>query len=290
MTLRKKTEKMDFFSILFVACVLIVIALILIFTLTTTTTTTPANNGILITDQLDSTVQLINNGLKTMQISLQLDPNDTASLWTIQSGDGSLGDAIYNDLTQNPPDYQLVTLLKNQYLVLNIPSSTLAWRITPLSTTQGGMPILIECAKDVVCDMSAVDGVNYLCKMELTATPNRAATTIDFNTSPCSVSGQGCLNPYVNGLFADGVTWESEPCHAGTCNLIGTSREYCQLVNTNQCSNVNSTYLPDTITEACKETADHPQLYTTYCYSHSDQMSSPTLVSPYKLKAAYTDL
>jgi len=267
------------------ALLLCVLAIILVFTLNSANTS--ATNGILIVDQLDSTVQLINNSNNTMQISLQLDPSDLLSVWTKQSGNGTLGLPVYGDLTQNPPDYQLVTLEKNQYIVLNIPSSTLAWRITPLSSI--GMPTLIECAPDKVCDMSAVDGVNFLINMQLTATPNREATTIDFNTSPCG-GAAGCLNPYVNGLFADGKTWESEPCHAGTCNLIGTSREYCQLVNTGQCSNVDSTYLPDTIAEACLETADHPQLYTTYCYSHSDQMSSPTLVSPYKLRAAYSDL
>jgi hypothetical protein len=193
---------------------------------------------------------------------------------------------VYNDSTKNPPDYQLVTLNLSEFIIVNLPGTSIAWRVTPLSVNQGGMPILVECNRNVVCDMSAVDGVNYLLKMELTATPNEDATTIDFNTNPCSVEGKGCLNPSVDGEFASGTTFSSAPCPYGTCNLINESRAWCQSINTGQCANVDSTWLTNERAATCL----NPDRFTSYCYSHNDRNSSPPLVSPYKVKLTYSDL
>lgn len=242
-----------------------------------TVTTTPTPLG---------TLHIINSKTSSLDVSLQLDATDRNSVWSIISGDGKLGEPVYNDNTQNPPNHQLVTLEVNQFLILNFPSTSIAWRVTPLSTTQGGKPILVECNRDVVCDMSAVDGVNNLLNMSLTA--STGVSTIDFNTSPCSVPGQGCDNPSVDGIFLSGKTFSSAPCPYGTCNLDGASRAWCQAINTGQCANVDSTWEANSRAAACLAT--NPESYTSYCYSHNDQNSSPTLVAPYNVKLIYSDL
>ncbi len=247
--------------------------------------------------QPDASVQILNSTSQNpLRISLQLDSNHKFAIWSKWTGSGFLGPPVFGDTTQNPPDYQIVSLRPNEAIVVRMPNFSNPWRITALSkgvpTTE--MPILIECNQNIVCDMSAVDGVNYLLKMELTVQDSKtdfASTTIDFNTSPCSEPGKGCINPYVNGLFAPGTNPSSPPCPFGTCNLIGASRDWASKINTGQCSNVDSTWSSaQGFAPSCAETADHPRLFTTYTYSHSDANSSPTLVAPFKVKLTYSDL
>ena len=273
-----------FFAFIFILVLAIVLGCVL------GTMNSSNQSGISIQDQPSSSLQIVSSSKNTMRISIQLDPNHKSALWKRLDGNGSLGPPVFNDSTQNPPNYQIITLNSNEFIVLEMPSFTAPWRITPLSkgvpTTE--MPILIECNKDIVCDMSAVDGVNYLLKMELTADPS-GPTTIDFNTSPCD-GKTGCKNPFVNGDFKVGTDPSSAPCPFGTCNLIGLSREWASKINTGQCSNVDSTWPTNGYASGCHPTQAHPRMYTTYTYSHSDQNSSPTLVAPFKVRATYRDL
>lgn len=258
-------------------------------------TQSTTSNEIPINQQPFASVQIINSTFQNpLRISMQLDPVHKFATWTKSGGAGSLGPPIFGDNTQNPPDYQLITLNQNQTIVVRMPHYATPWRITPLSlgVPITEMPVLVECNQNIVCDMSAVDGVNYLLNMELTAQdPQGRTTTINFNTNPCSEPGKGCLNPYVNGLFADGKDAGSAPCPYGTCNLIEASRDWAQAINTGQCSNVDSTWTTQQgFAPECDATDEHARLFTTYTYSHSDANSSPTLASPYKVKLTYSDL
>jgi hypothetical protein len=251
---------------------------------------TPPNGGINMLEQPESTVQIVNGTSQNpLVVSMQLDSNHQTAVWSKSSGSGTIGAAVFGDNTQNPPNYQLVSLGLNEAIILNMPNYTAPWRITPLSANIGKteMPILVEGNKSLVLDMSAVDGVNYLLKMELTASEDNVPTIIDFNTSPCDTPGQGCFNPYVDGLFIAGKNAFSDPCALGTCNLDGKSRTWAEKINTGQCSNVDSTWASNSFAEGCMT---NPRGYTTYSYSHSDRNSSPTLVGKFLVKLQYSDL
>ena len=186
--------------------------------------------------------------------------------------------------------WQVLTMESGANAVLQIPEfkKGQAWSIRPVKKVDGefctgapddcGMPILIETGKDMVGDMSAVDGVNYLLDYSLTSKgmsnshqPRKEAgtTRINFSTNPCRAIGdnvKGCRNPSVDGMFKHGTSWKSKPCYAGDCNLEGQSKKWCDAVHTGQ---------------------SKPW---TYCYSHDDSGSSPTFDAPYKIALTYSDL
>ena len=205
----------------------------------------------------------------------------------------------------------------------DFPIKQQAWSLRPLKNNAAGnpcgspggsseddcgMPILIESGKDMVGDMSAVDGVNFLLCYELT-TKNGSTSVMDFKTNPCTATGQnpkGCTNPSVNGIFdpelvrtsgclpASSSTgpycWQSAPCPAGTCNLYNASKTWCDAINDGQCSNSTSTWPASGQGDGGPDSCKQHNLYTTYCYSHNDAPSSPWFGSPYKMKLTYSDL
>lgn len=233
--------------------------------------------------QPESSVVLTNNTSQNpLKISLQILTDQ--DLWSKYSGNGTLGNAVIGDNVMNPPNYQLVTLGLNESITVLMPSFSTPWRITPLSGSQGGMPTLVECNKDIVCDASGVDGVNY--KMNMYLTVVNGISNIDFSKSPCE-PGQGCVNPSVNGTFTSGKVPQSPNCPYGTCNLTGESLAYCDALHFGQCANSSSTWLEGERASTCDGS---PQKFTIYCYSHDDANSSPTLVSPYKINLIYADL
>ena len=182
--------------------------------------------------------------------------------------------------------------------------------------TDCGMPTLIEAGvggpgapgkprPDMVADMSAVDGVNYLIDYELTAGPQGQGkpTTINFQANPClsisckttqavgcAPSTKGCINPSVNGIFASGKDAFSPPCPAGTCNLIDLSKTWCNAIHTNQCANSKSHWTKKQQGSGGPNSCSDHNLFTTYCYTHDDATSSPYLRAPYKMKLTYRDL
>lgn len=166
-----------------------------------------------------------------------------------------------------------------------------------------GMPILIESGKDMVGDMSAVDGVNFLLCYEFTT--KRGASVINFKTNPCRAAGRnvrGCTNPAVDGEFDPALVkagclpaggphcWLSPPCPAGTCNLAGASRAWCDAVHDGQCANSSSQWSDQQRGTGGPTSCANFNLYTTYCYSHDDATSSPYFGAPYKMKLVYGDL
>lgn len=200
---------------------------------------------------------------------------------------------------------ELIMPNKGDIAILQIPKFThgQAWSIRPLkfhsngkpcqgSEKDCGMPILIESGRDMVGDMSAVDGVNFLLRYEFT-TKNNATSIMDFKTNPCKAVGlnpKGCVNPSVDGIFDPSNNWLSDPCPAGTCNLIGDSKKWCDAVNDGQCANSSSHWTDAQRGSGGPDSCAKNNLFTTYCYSHNDATSSPYLAAPYKMKLTYSDL
>lgn len=267
-------------------------------------------------EQPADTVSLSNAGKNTMTIYIEyanytpknngysLDP--PPEKWTILNGHGQLSDPINFYPATNPPTganppytapndvgagtWQLLTLEPGEWVLLKIPNfkPQQAWSIRPLKDGIG-KPILIEAGRDMVADMSAVDGVNYFVKYTLTTA--KGPTTIDFNTNPCKALGlniAGCVNPAVDGLFKPGTNWESDPCPAGTCNTDSVTKIWCDTIHTGQCA--NSSTLTGWMKQGGPVECTSSNLYTTYCYSHDDASSSPTFTAPYKIQLIYSDL
>lgn len=228
---------------------------------------------------------------------------------------------IYPPNAVGSATWQILTLVnRGDSAILGIPDfpKPQAWSIRPLKYVNGnpcvssegdcGMPILIESGKKMVGDMSAVDGVNFLLKYELT-TP-KGDTIIDFKSNPCKAIGlnpKGCVNPYVDGKFNQALVgtdkclgdggkiskdfcWLSPDCPAGTCNLTGNSKTWCDTIHDGQCANSSSTWSNDERGQGGPASCRDHNLFTTYCYSHDDATSSPYFDFSYKMKLTYTDL
>ena len=235
---------------------------------------------------------------------------------------------------QDPNDvgsgtWQIVTMTPGSSIILDIPEFKAGqpWSLRPVKyiTQNGklqacnnnggdcGKPILIECGKDMVGDMSAVDGVNFLARYEFSS--RQGPSVIDFNTNPCQAIGaksnKGCINPSVDGIFSPalvntpqclevdgdghkvvskrGTCWVSLPCPAGTCNLTGKSLAWCDSIHCGQCANSTSRW-SEGQRAGGPTSCSGSNSFTTYCYSHDDATSSPYLSPPYKVKVIYSDL
>jgi hypothetical protein len=214
---------------------------------------------------------------------------------------------------------ELVMPNRGDVAVLQIPAFTHGqpWSVRPLKFygnpprpcggAEGdcGMPILIESGFDMVGDMSAVDGVNFLLCYEFT-TRGGAQSIMNFKTNPCRAAGmniKGCTNPSVDGLFNPALVgtagclpagsshcWLSLPCPAGTCNMTGKSKAWCDAIHDGQCANSASTWTDAQRGSGGPDSCSKHNLFTTYCYSHDDATSSPYFSSPYKMKLVYSDL
>ena len=211
---------------------------------------------------------------------------------------------------------ELIMPNRGDFAILKIPNFTKGqpWSVRPLKYKANnqpclgaegdcGMPILIESGKDMVGDMSAVDGVNFLLCYEFTT--KGGPTIIDFKTNPCAAVGRnpkGCTNPSIDGIFNSSLVnthnclpnsphcWLSAPCPAGTCNLTGVSKTWCDAVNDGQCANSSSSWTKEAQGNGGPDSCAKHNMFTTYCYSHNDATSSPYFSSPYKMKLVYSDL
>jgi hypothetical protein len=261
-----------------------------------------------IDDQPASSMQVINK-TSEQPLYVYLGYSNVSGLdappnqWEIVSWDGGSGEPVVRDPEYSAYDvgagyWQVLELSVGAAAVLKIPDFVegQAFTIRPLKKRDGamcegasgdcGMPIIIENGKGMVGDFSAVDGLNFICKYEMSTSEGNV--TIDLIGNPCRALGlneNGCRNPFVDGDFIEGTTWESEPCHAGTCNLIGDSKTWCDIIHTGQCANSESIWSGGYFA-GCGDTNE----YTTYCYSHDDQNSQPWFSPPYKMRITYRDL
>ena len=214
------------------------------------TTGNECKNGICVTsykyidikDQPNNSVQIINNTTENplyVYFESLINSKNNPTIWNKIDGQGNIQPPVNYSPTgsQKANDvgagwWCVVTLAPTEWILLHIPDDMphgVAWSVRPLKYRNGkpcngatgdcGMPILIESGKDMVGDMSAVDGVNFLNKYEMTST--LGYTTIDFNTNPCSDVGlnpKGCRNPSINGIFKDNINpclnenWPGQTC------------------------------------------------------------------------------
>jgi hypothetical protein len=194
----------------------------------------------------------------------------------------------------------------------------------------------IEGGKDMVTDISMVDGYNHSVKMEITTEVNDGTNvlpknvTVVANPQDCNYGIRnygsdtskgmiGCSNTFKDGNQKNPISWGEwsgvnkpryidltyarqpgycnfekvpwndcgYPCAEanrpdiqnwqGTC--YAPSREYCQTVHSDNYLGGSPDYYGD----------KRRGLFTTYCFSHDDDNSSPELKRPYKLKFTFGD-
>jgi hypothetical protein len=225
---------------------------------------------------------------------------------------------------------QVVTLpKKNDWCLLKIPDfyTNIAFRIAPvviinvdgqrtmLSQYLQGAPTLIEIGKNMVGNMSVIDGTNYLINQEMTYgtyggnDPSFGTTTIDYIGNPCKAPYDyknyylpgtnkdnlyGCLVGAANGTFQEGKNENSDPFYHLTGWLIDPRKTWCEEVHKDQCSDFNCTGTSTRTCEKCyadgyKEN-NHQTYFTTYCYDYNDSSSSPWFKSPFTLKLTFSNI
>ncbi len=219
------------------------------------TKTTPQTGGIDITSQDESTVQICNNTSENpLHVFLQC--GSTTQNWNkVDDGPGAVSPSPVDWSKGTPFDplgadiFQEVIIPKNSQLILQIPDGfltkqgTYASRIfaihmknssndfltlndrNPQAKLSLQQPILVEGGKDVVADMSAVDGINFKVRYELTS-DNNQVMVMNILQNPCdgiSTGGMdiGCANP-VKTQCATGATTcdckEDQICRFNDCS------------------------------------------------------------------------
>jgi hypothetical protein len=301
-----------------------------------------------IDDQPTNSLQIINETSEDyLHVFLQTRDNK----WDKLTGNGEIYPAIYwgKDAHAWDPIGALnmseAIIPKNGNIILTLPPdmNSAAFRVAPLKLKDSKdknpltindkhcdatlcrlekqWPILLEGGKDVVADSSAVDGINFKMKYELTE--KEGVKVMEIHKNPCEGLDQkymmdiGCRNPAkvdCNGLSS---------CEC--CNKEDNKKGLCKLSNQdcyfNDCSqklfNIPDNLKqfigkydggnPNDVVKKWINKTDHLKKgtplqsfcdniqynygdFTAYCYDYNDVGSSPTLRSPYKMKVSYMDL
>ena len=290
-----------------------------------------------INNQPSRSIQLVNNTSENMlHVFLQLKNIP----WCKLSGNGNIYPYINwgidkDHLAWDPVGagkLSEVIIPKNGYIILNMPKDMdhSAFRVSPIKLHNKNdsnpitsfndarervvrqWPILIEGGVGVVADSSAVDGINFRMKYELTT--NNGVDVMEIHKNPCKrldpkysdVVDIGCRNP----ALID--------CNTPTCNCIPATQN-CQF---NDCSeklfnippnlkqyigkydggkgvnnevvkpfiNKTTNLKDNALKKFCEDIQWNSGDFTAYCYDYNDVGSSPWLTSPYKMKVTYMDL
>eukprot|EP00941_MAST-03F_sp_MAST-3F-sp1_P004245 g4245.t1 len=193
--------------------------------------TNEQTGGISITNQPESTIQLINNTSRDpLHVFLQC--GNVTQKWTKVAGDGTVNPDGAVDWLGNAFDplgsdiYYEVYIPKGKHLILQIPDGpltkqgTFAARVFAIqmktenatflkkqagevSKLANQSPIFLEGGKDVVADMSSVDGINFKVRYELTS-DNGIAKKLNILQNPCDGLSElmtkdldiGCYSPW----------------------------------------------------------------------------------------------
>ena len=218
------------------------------------TETTPQTGGIDINSQPGSTVQICNNTSENpLHVFLQC--GSTTQNWNkVDDGPGAVSPSPVDWLQGKPFDplgadiFQEVIIPKNNYIILQIPvgpltkQGTYASRIfaihmknssndfltlndpNPKAKLSLQQPILVEGGKDVVADMSAVDGINFKVRYELTS--DNKVMVMNILQNPCdgiSTGGMdiGCANPVKTHCVQGATTCDckgDQVCRFNNCS------------------------------------------------------------------------
>ena len=169
-------------------------------------------------------------------------------------------------------------------------------------------PILLEGGMDVVADCSAVDGINFIVKYELTSDDSRVKT-MQVNKNPCrSLDSRyqmdvGCRCPAsvdCKGMPTCDCKPATQICRFNQCSeaLFQIPANLQQYINQyddgavvkkfiNQASNLKE---DSALRDYCTNLQSNSGDFTAYCYDYNDVGSSPWLRTPYKMKVTYSEL
>jgi hypothetical protein len=311
--------------------------------------------NIKIQDQPSSTIQIINDTNEQylhvfLQLNIVQSKNDQ---WKYVSGKGVINNAVDWGLeggkfSWNPLGAKLASeaiIPKNEYIILTLPNSPPAFVIMAIKmNTDDNKPlvlndgkqrcgntickvidqasILIEGGKDMVSDSSAVDGINFKVKYELTT--KNGVEISEIHENPCAGLQKkyllpiGCHNP----AKIDCPGKDTCQCCPATqkCMFTDCSKLLFNVPSNSQYINNFDYGNPSKCEESDKKVSYpiHPPVkgfindagnlrnndlkkfcntmhknsgnFTTYCYDYNDTTSSPTLTSPYKIKLTFKDL
>ena len=207
---------------------------------------TTGPSDIPLSEQQTSTIQIVNS---TSENPLHVFVQTFDKNWEYVSGNGKINPTPLKWVTAwNPLGSKKATeiiLRPKEYIVLAIPDSA-TYIIMPIKFKQERhefltlensikdivyevqYPVLVEGGKDRVLDTSAVDGINFRLKMELTTTKdddhskNSIVTQTQILKNPCKTKLQsgGCINPV------------KDICKTPTCDCCPSTQK-CRL---NKCS------------------------------------------------------
>lgn len=312
----------------------------------------PTNNSVLIDKQPENTIQIINNTKEEfLHVFLQL--NDINERWEHLEGKGvvfppvkweggkewaPLGAKIASEVIipvnehiilklpdLKPPQFVMMPVQMKENsdkpLVFEDGSKRCGGTICKVSPQQA---ILIEAGKDVVADASAVDGINFRIKYELTT--SRGIETTEIHTNPCENLDSkytknvdiGCVNPvHVDCPGKDTCECcpSTQKCKFTDCSvkLFNVTKESpyfnkYDYGDKDKCAeedkkhsypldppvkgfiNKVSNLRDNALKHYCNSIQNNSGDFTTYCYDYNDTGSSPTLVKPYKMRITYMDL
>jgi len=290
-----------------------------------------------IQSQPGSTIQIVNN---TSEEPLHVFLGTKNDKWTMTNpgGNGAIYEAVRwgssQDLIAWDPigagNISEAIIPKNGYIILNLPKDMhgSAFRVTPLklknndyyplklsavarSKVMKQWPILLEGGEDVVADSSAVDGINFRMKYELTG--KSGVETMEIHKNPCAGLDPkyqlevGCRNPAL--IDCSSPTCDCKPnsqnCKFNDCseklfNIPPGLQIYKTTYDGGKPANnevvkpfINkTTNLKDgsPLRRYCNDIQENSGDFTAYCYDYNDVGSSPWLSPPYKMKVTYMDL
>jgi hypothetical protein len=176
--------------------------------------------------------------------------------------------------------------------------------------------ILMEFGREMVADVSAVDGINFKVKQEVSigvlADGTLKTNKMEIKSNPCKGLRQdykqsiGCQNPAKVDCVGDGSGGQSADCKYGQCKFNNCSTKLFDIpseldmyktefdtTNTVQSFlehpyNIKAdTPLDSFCTKIHDRVGDN---ITPYCYDYNDKGSSDGMKSPYRIKITFSDL
>jgi hypothetical protein len=290
-----------------------------------------------IKNQPDDSLQIINN---TSENPLHIFIGTINYPWTKLGGSGSIYPAIPwgekgkpEIIAWNPVGAIKLSeaiVPKNGYVILKIPQDIqppIAVRVvplklrnndnTPLTSTKIALskvlkqsPILLEGGRDVVADSSAVDGINFKMKYELTSDDN-TIKVMEIHKNPCEGLDQkyqmevGCWSPVKIdcGLSPTCDCLGNQKCKFNDCsqkifNIPDNLKQYIGNYDSGNPHPIVKTFVENSTNikegtmqrKFCDAVHYNSGDFEAYCYDYNDLHASVNLRKPNKMKVTYMDL
>ena len=290
-----------------------------------------------IKNQPDDSLQIINN---TSENPLHIFIGTINYPWTKLGGSGSIYPAIPWGEKGKPEiiawdpvgaiKLSEAIVPKNGYVILKIPQDIqhpIAVRVvplklrnndnTPLTSTKIALskvlkqsPILLEGGRDVVADSSAVDGINFKMKYELTSDDN-TIKVMEIHKNPCEGLDQkyqmevGCWSPVKIdcGVSPTCDCLGNQKCKFNDCsqkifNIPDNLKQYIGNYDSGNPHPIVKTFVENSTNikegtmqrKFCDAVHYNSGDFEAYCYDYNDLHASVNLRKPNKMKVTYMDL